>query len=172
MRHFVFFVAILVMAACDGSTGERDDLVPVGDTVSDMSDSVKGDDPYPPEDTYNPPEVQEEVFPPLTAETVCPSLLSITGVWWCVSDNELIDGDRLEVIVQISTTEQGQCDLTFTGEYFGTWHFTGKTLPLSVQYKGGIHDWTAYLYTEGNALILQEVRADRPDAPMRTEFYQ
>ncbi|HRH23905.1 MAG TPA: hypothetical protein PK295_04750, partial [Candidatus Magasanikbacteria bacterium] len=54
----------------------------------------------------------------------------------------------------------------------GTRHFFGKTLPLSTQYTSGIHEWTSYLLIEEDALVREDVRADLPEAPMRTAFYR
>ncbi|HRH23487.1 MAG TPA: hypothetical protein PK295_02575, partial [Candidatus Magasanikbacteria bacterium] len=108
--RMMVIAAALSMAACD-SSGPGTEPV----STTDTSETGKGDDPYQP-DTYNtadPDSAPNDTFtPPLTAEELCGQVLELAGIWWCESDNELIDGDRLEVTVQVTATGD-QCELIF-----------------------------------------------------------
>lgn len=164
--RMMVIAAALAMAACDTSSGPDEQTGPTTDTSSDTG---KGDDPYQPDTNNTTPD--DTFTPPLTVEDLCGDLLDIVGIWWCESDNHLIDGSQLMITVQIATTSD-QCELTFACDGCGTWRFVGKTLPLQTQYTSGIHDWIANLFIKSEALVLEEVRSDRPDAPMWTEFYR
>ncbi|MBP9732058.1 MAG: hypothetical protein KBD29_01210 [Candidatus Magasanikbacteria bacterium] len=166
----IVIAAALAMAACDSSDPG---LEPGPITTTDTSDTGKGDDPYQP-DTYTavPDTATNDTFtPPLTAEELCGELLELQGIWWCESENNLIDGDRLDVTVEISTAGD-QCEVTFACDGCGTWSMAGKILPLTAEYKNGIYDWTTDIFIEGGVLIREDVRTDRPDAPIRIEYYR
>ncbi len=169
-RMIAVIAAALAMAACDSSDPG---VEPGPITTTDTSDTGKGDDPHQP-DTYTavPDTATNDTFtPPLTAEDLCEDLFDLRGIWWCESDNNLIDGDRLEITVQVSAAGD-QCELIFACDGCGTQRFFGKTLPLSSQWASGIHEYTSYLFIEGEALIRKDVRADLPGSSLLTTFYR
>jgi hypothetical protein len=165
-RMIIVIAAALAMAACD-SSGPDEQPGPI--TTTDTSDTGKGDDPHQP-DTHN--TAPSDTFtPPKTIEDLCEDLLALRGIWWCESENIMIDGDRLDITIQASATGD-QCEVTFACDGCGTWSMTGKIFPLTAEYKNGIYDWTTKIFIEGGALIREDVRKDRPDAPIRIEFYR